>query len=96
MTTRKSKIFAYLDDEDYQKLEHMSIDDRLSRSRFISKLIRNEWIRRYSKPNPAVSVEDAKAAGAAVASVPAGVPASVPGEAAKDAHGVSVPVTVVE
>ena len=85
MTARRLKVYAYLPPEDYQKLEHMSVDDKLDRSIFIRKLIRNEWIRRYSKPNPAISVAEAKAAGAAIAGAAL--------ETAQDAHDPSVAET---
>ena len=82
MTRRRIKVYAYLYQDDWQMLEHLSQADKLDRSTFIRKLIRNEWIRRYSKPNPGVSVGDAEAAGAAFGGAI---------ETAQDAHDGIVP-----
>jgi metal-responsive CopG/Arc/MetJ family transcriptional regulator len=49
-----------IEDHDAKMLERMMTEDFIdNRSMFIRKLIRQEWARRYSQPNPAISVADA-------------------------------------
>lgn len=53
-----------IEDHDAKMLERMMTEDFIdNRSMFIRKLIRQEWARRYSQPNPAISVTDAMLAG---------------------------------
>lgn len=53
--------------EDARMVDHMAADEAIeNRSAFIRRLIRQEWARRYSKPNPAVTVKEAVKAGKAV------------------------------
>lgn len=80
---RMIKVPTRLIPDDHAKLMQMAADDGVSRSVFIGHLIRAEWVRRYSKPNPTVTVGAAVAAGAALTGVP---------ETA-DAHDTSVPAT---
>lgn len=37
----------------------MSTDGDVIRSAFVRKLIRQEWARRYSQPNPVITIEQA-------------------------------------
>ena len=54
-------------DEDAQMLTQMMKEDFFdNRSAFMRKLIRQEWARRYSRPNPVISVADAMTAGSAI------------------------------
>lgn len=56
--------------EDARMVDYMAREDGFdNRSAFIRRLIRQEWARRYSQPNPAVTVEQAVKAGKAVAAV---------------------------
>jgi len=56
-----------IEEEDARMLERMMSEDFIdNRSMFIRRLIRQEWARRYSKPNPLISVADALAAGEAI------------------------------
>ncbi len=53
-----------IEEEDARMLERMMAEDYIdNRSMFVRKLIRQEWARRYSRPNPAISVADAMLAG---------------------------------
>lgn len=54
---------AAVTDEDAQMVDRMMAEDGYeNRSAFIRRLIRQEWARRYSQPNPVISVADAMAA----------------------------------
>lgn len=47
-------------EEDARMVDRMMVEDGYdNRSAFIRRLIRQEWARRYSQPNPAISVADA-------------------------------------
>lgn len=49
-----------LEEDDAKMLDRMMADDFIdNRSMFVRRLIRQEWARRYSQPNPAISVKDA-------------------------------------
>lgn len=49
-----------IEEEDARMLERMMAEDFIdNRSMFVRRLIRQEWARRYSQPNPAISVADA-------------------------------------
>lgn len=46
--------------EDVKMLDRMMREDAYdNRSAWVRRLIRQEWVRRYSQPNPAISVADA-------------------------------------
>ncbi len=50
--------------EDARMVDHMMAEDMIdNRSMFIRRLIRQEWARRYGRPNPGVTVEQAVEAG---------------------------------
>lgn len=50
--------------EDVKMLDRMMREDAYdNRSAWVRRLIRLEWARRYSQPNPAISVADAMLAG---------------------------------
>jgi metal-responsive CopG/Arc/MetJ family transcriptional regulator len=54
-----------LTDDDVRALDWMATEDGTdNRSAFVRKLIRQEWSRRYSRPNPAVTIEQAEQAAA--------------------------------
>lgn len=56
-----------IEKDDERMLTQMMKEDFFdNRSAFIRKLIRQEWARRYSKPNPVISVADAMTAGEAL------------------------------
>lgn len=56
-----------IEEDDERMLTQMMKEDFFdNRSAFIRKLIRQEWARRYSKPNPVISVADAMTAGEAL------------------------------
>lgn len=60
-------INVRIEEEDARMLERMMAEDFIdNRSMFIRRLIRQEWARRYSKPNPLISVADAMLAGDAI------------------------------
>jgi len=53
--------------DDVKMLERMMNDDAYeNRSSWIRRLIRQEWARRYSAPNPLISVADAISAGKSI------------------------------
>jgi Arc/MetJ-type ribon-helix-helix transcriptional regulator len=53
-----------IEEDDERMLTQMMKEDFFdNRSAFIRKLIRQEWARRYSRPNPVISVADAMTAG---------------------------------
>jgi hypothetical protein len=65
MTSRFISLqISDLDERMIMKL--MSEDMLFNRSEFIRRLIHQEWARRYSQPNPAISVADAMAAGSEI------------------------------
>lgn len=50
--------------EDARALDRMMVEDAYdNRSAWVRRLIRMEWARRYSQPNPLISVADALLAG---------------------------------
>jgi len=52
-----------LKDDAAKMLDQMMIEDAYdNRSAFIRRLIRQEWARRYSKPNAVVTIEQAQTA----------------------------------
>lgn len=54
--------------EDARMIDYMMAEDIMdNRSAWVRRLIRQEWARRYSQPTPAVTVEQAKRAGKAIA-----------------------------
>jgi Arc/MetJ-type ribon-helix-helix transcriptional regulator len=56
-----------IEEDDERMLTQMMKEDFFdNRSAFIRKLIRQEWARRYSKPNPLISVADAMKAAEAL------------------------------
>ena len=53
-----------IEEDDERMLTQMMKEDFFdNRSAFMRKLIRQEWARRYSRPNPLISVADAMTAG---------------------------------
>lgn len=51
-------------EEDARMIDRMMVEDAYdNRSAWVRRLIRLEWARRYSQPNPAISVADAMLAG---------------------------------
>lgn len=47
-------------DEDAQMVDRMMVEEGYeNRSAFVRRLIRQEWARRYSQPNPVITVEEA-------------------------------------
>jgi len=61
------QVNVNLSDEDIKMLDRMMEEDAyLNRSAWVRRLIRQEWARRYSKPNPAISVADATTAARAI------------------------------
>lgn len=68
MTEERIQININVTAEDARMLDRMMVEDAYdNRSAFVRRLIRQEWARRYSQPNPAVTVEQAVEAGKAVA-----------------------------
>ena len=60
-------ISLQISDMDERMIRQLMSDDMIfNRSEFIRRLIHQEWARRYSQPNPAVSVSDAIAAGSEI------------------------------
>ncbi len=53
-----------MDSETYEMLIAMAKEDgfEFSRSAFVRKLIRQEWTRRYSQPNPEIPVDTVRRA----------------------------------
>lgn len=50
-----------LTDDDARKVDHMAREDAYeNRSAFMRRLIRQEWLRRYSQPNQATAIEQAE------------------------------------
>lgn len=59
------QVNVNITEEDGAFLDQMMVEDAYdNRSAFIRRLIRQEWARRYSHPNPLISVADAMAAAA--------------------------------
>ena len=53
--------------EDARMLDRMAADDAYeNRSPFMRRLVRQEWARRYSQPNPIVTLGEAVQAGQAI------------------------------
>jgi hypothetical protein len=60
-------ISLQISDLDERMIKRLMSEDMLfNRSEFIRRLIHQEWARRYSQPNPAISVADAMAAGSEI------------------------------
>jgi len=59
-------IYVDTNEEAKAMLSKLAEEDMRSASAEVVWLIRQEWARRYSKPNPVVSVADAMLAGEAV------------------------------
>ncbi|MEM4202491.1 MAG: ribbon-helix-helix domain-containing protein [Candidatus Methanomethylicaceae archaeon] len=58
------QINVNVTEEDARMIDRMMVEDAYdNRSAFIRRLIRQEWARRYSRPNPLISVADAMLAG---------------------------------
>lgn len=61
------QINVNVTEEDARMIDRMMVEDAYdNRSAFIRRLIRQEWARRYSRPNPLISVADAMLAGDAI------------------------------
>lgn len=59
----KVQINVNVTAEDAKMLQRMMVEDAYdNRSAFVRRLIRQEWARRYSQPNPVVTVKQAKEA----------------------------------
>lgn len=57
------QVNVNLTSEDVRMLDRMMTEDAYeNRSAFVRRLVRQEWARRYSAPNPGVLVEEAIAA----------------------------------
>lgn len=53
-------------EEDARMIDRMMVEDGFdNRSAFVRRLIRQEWARRYSQPNPFITLAEAEAAGKA-------------------------------
>jgi Arc/MetJ-type ribon-helix-helix transcriptional regulator len=60
MAEEYTQVNVNLTLEDARMLDHMSTEDAYeNRSAFMRRLVRQEWARRYSQPNPLISVADA-------------------------------------
>ncbi len=59
-------LFSRVDEEIEAMAKRLADEDQRSVSSEIAWLIRQEWARRYSQPNPAISVADAMTAGEAL------------------------------
>lgn len=54
------QINISMSDDDARMLDRLMEEDFFdNRSAYVRKLIRQEWARRYSRPNPAVTIEQA-------------------------------------
>lgn len=63
MATEYQQINTNIDAETVELLDIMTREDGdVSRSAFFRRLIRQEYARRYSQPNPLVTIEQAQAA----------------------------------
>ena len=61
------QVNTSITEEDAKMLDRMMVEDGFdNRSAFVRRLIRQEWVRRYSRPNPVISVADAMTAGEAI------------------------------
>ncbi len=56
-------LFSRVDEEVEAMAKRLADEDQRSVSSEIAWLIRQEWARRYSQPNPVISVADAMTAG---------------------------------
>ena len=56
-------LFSRVDEEIEAMAKRLADEDQRSVSSEIAWLIRQEWARRYSQPNPVISVADAMLAG---------------------------------
>lgn len=53
-----------LTEDDVKMLDRMMQEDFIdNRSAFVRRLIRQEWARRYSQPNPVITIDEALQAG---------------------------------
>lgn len=65
--TERVQININATGEDARMLDRMMAEDGFdNRSAFVRRLIRQEWARRYSRPNSGVTLEQAKKAGKAI------------------------------
>lgn len=61
------QVNTNLTKEDAQMLDWMQKQDALeNRSAWVRRLIRQEWARRFSQPNPTLTVDEAISAGSAI------------------------------
>lgn len=56
-------LFSRVDEETEAMAKRLAVEDKRSVSSEIAWLIHQEWARRYSRPNPLISVADAMLAG---------------------------------
>ena len=56
-------LYSRVDDETELMARHLANTDQRTISSEIAWLIRQEWARRYSRPNPVIGVADAMTAG---------------------------------
>lgn len=62
MPEKFDQVNVNLTVEDVAKLDRMMAEECIdNRSAFMRKLVRQEWARRYSRPNPVVTIADALA-----------------------------------
>lgn len=58
------QVNVNITNDDAHLLDRMMVEDGFdNRSAFVRRLVRQEWARRYSKPNPLTTVQDALARG---------------------------------
>lgn len=68
MTEERIQMNINVTAEDARMIDRMMTEDAYdNRSAFVRRLVRQEWARRYSQPNPAVTVKQAERASKAVA-----------------------------
>ncbi len=62
--TELVQVNVSITEEDARMLDRMMVEDAYdNRSAFVRRLIRQEWARRYSRPNTGISIADALQAG---------------------------------
>lgn len=59
-------LFSRVDEQTKLMAKHLAEQDQRSISAQIAWLIRQEWARRYSQPNPLITVQSAIEAGKAI------------------------------
>ena len=60
MAEKYKQVNISIADDDIQALDHMMTKDGFdNRSAFLRKLLRQEYARRYSQPNPLIMVDEA-------------------------------------